>query len=391
MKILFCTNSLGAKGGIEKSLIIRANAFAEVKDIEVAICYTDKGTYPEDLIYPLSDKVKVIDLGVPFWDLHPLSLKNILVEAPKKFIRLRRSIKSTIRIFAPDIVITTGSYEKFALASLKPTKLIGKPCAKIREYRFNSTYRNYLPEKPWAIRIAEIFEFRFLCNMFDMNYLLTKEDKQSNFKNRRNFDYMYNPVHISESPRIPMSKRDKAVIVACRLEDQKNVHAIIRAWASIIKDTPGWILRIAGDGSQREELEMLARSLGVNDSVQFLGFRRDIPNLMRCSRIMAMTSRYEGFMNSMIEALSEGTISISYRTPYGPSDLITNGVDGVLVNYMDESKFASNLKEIMLSAEKQEEMSKAAVVRANDFKIDKIIAQWITKYNELLKAKECSR
>lgn len=154
MKILFCTNSLGAKGGIEKSLIIRANAFAEVKDVEVAICYTDKGTYPDDLIYPLSDKVKVMDLGIPFWNLHPLSLKNILVEAPKKFIRLRRSMKRAIRKFAPDIVFTTGSYDKFALPSIKPTNLIGKPCAKIREYHFNSTYRNYLPEKHWAIRIA---------------------------------------------------------------------------------------------------------------------------------------------------------------------------------------------------------------------------------------------
>lgn len=391
MRILFCTNSIGAKGGIEKTVIAKANAFAEIDGNEVAICYTDKGTYPDDLIHPLSDRVNVIDLGVSFWDLHPLNLKNLLFNVPIKILRLRKAIKKAILDFRPDIVITTGSYEKYGLASINPSNLLKKPSVKIREFHFNSTYRSFLPERSWIIDIAEKFDFKVLCKLFDKNYLLTREDMETNFNGRRNFDYMYNPVHISQLPRLPIPERDKAVIVLCRLADQKNVHAIIRSWAAIRDDVQEWVLRIVGDGDQRTELENLAEALGISKNVEFLGFRKNVPEILRGCRIMAMTSKYEGFMNSMIEAIAQGTVPVAYRTPYGPTDLITDGADGVLVDYMNEKQFADKLKDLILSPDKLEAMSKAAVTRAKDFRFDKIIAQWMEKYEELLKQKGANR
>lgn len=111
MRILFCTNSLGAHGGIERVTIVKANAFAEIPGNEVAVCFTDKGTYPDDTIHPISDKVRVIDLGVTFWDLYPLNLKNLMVTAPMKLYRLRKAIRKAILDFKPDVVITISGYE----------------------------------------------------------------------------------------------------------------------------------------------------------------------------------------------------------------------------------------------------------------------------------------
>lgn len=385
MRILFCTNSLGAKGGIEKVTIEKANAFADLDGNEVAVCFTDKGTYPDYMIHPLSPKVSVVDLGVPFWDLYPLNLKNLMVTAPKKFWRLRKALKKTILDFRPDIVITTGSYEKFGLASLRPSSLLGKPCAKVREYHFCSNYRDYLPKKSRIAHFAADFEYNVLGRMFDMNYLLTHEDLVTNFNGRKGFDYMYNPVSLRIPSRKPMSERDQAVTVVCRLTDQKNVHAVIRAWALIKDEVSGWVLRIVGDGCQRQELEDLASELNLRDTVEFLGFRKDIPELLCRSRILAVTSRYEGFTLNMLEAIACGTVPVSYCSPYGPKDLITDGVDGVLVDYMNEKQFASKLKELMTSPDKLEEMSEAAVMRARDFQIERVIARWMYKYSELLR------
>ncbi len=384
MRILFCTNSLGAKGGIERVTIVKANAFAEIEGNVVAVCFTDRGNYPHDMIHTLSDKVEVIDLGVPFWNLYPLNLRNLLFVAPAKFVKLRSSLKKVIRGFCPDIVITTGSYEKYALASIRPSAILGKPCAKVREYHFCSNYRDYLPVRSGLASLAASFEYNILGKMFDMNYLLTREDLEAHFHGRKGFDYMYNPVSFSYCPCIPMAERDKAVIVVCRLTAQKNVHAIIRSWAAIMDDVPEWKLRIVGDGDQRRELEALAVSLGASRSVEFLGFRKDVPELMSRSRILAMTSRYEGFTLNMLEAMVCGTVPVAYKAPYGPLDLITDGVDGVLVDYMDEAQFAERLRSLIMDPFRQEQMSRAACERVKDFMPDRIASRWMNKYNELL-------
>lgn len=217
-----------------------------------------------------------------------------------------------------------------------------------------------------------------------MNYLLTREDLETHFKGRKGFDYMYNPVSFPRRRRIPMTEREKSVIVACRLTDQKNVHAIIRSWAAINGDAPGWVLRVAGDGDQRHELEALAASLGVADTVEFLGFRKDMEELMSTSRILAMTSRYEGFTLNMLEAMVCGTVPVAYKAPYGPSDLITDGVDGILVDYMDEASFATSLKSLIGDSRRLEAMSRAACERVKDFAPDRIASRWMMKYGELL-------
>lgn len=384
MRILFCTNSLGAKGGIEKVTIVKANALADIKGNKVAVCFTDRGSYPWDVIHPISEKVQIKDLGVTFWDLCPLNFMNIFIKAPIKYLRLRKALKACILDFCPDIVISTGSYEKYALASIKLAHLLGKRCCKVREYHFCSNYRDYLPVKSWFSKVVSIFEYGVLGRMFDMNFLLTREDMERNFPNRKGYDYMYNPLTFTIPKSLPIAKRDKAVIMVGRLTDQKNVQAVIRIWASIIDDFSGWRLRIVGDGELRQELVELTSSLGVTDSVDFLGFRKDLPNLLSSCRLLVVTSKYEGFGLNIVEAMACGTVPVAYRTPYGPADIISDGVDGMLVDYLNEDMFAFVLKTLMASSKKLENMSEAAKRRAKDYCVDAIASQWMSKFEEIL-------
>lgn len=75
MRILYCVNCLGARGGIERVTIVKANALADIEGNEVAICYTDKGDFP-NTIHPLSQKIKTFDLNTPYWPF--TSIKKIL-------------------------------------------------------------------------------------------------------------------------------------------------------------------------------------------------------------------------------------------------------------------------------------------------------------------------
>lgn len=120
MRILFCTNSLGVFGGIERVTIVKANALAEIPGNEVAICYTDKGNFPET-IHPLSDKVNVYNLGTPYWGF--TSIRKIARDFIKTVLATRRALLRVVDSFKPDVIISTGSYEKFAIASITSKSL----------------------------------------------------------------------------------------------------------------------------------------------------------------------------------------------------------------------------------------------------------------------------
>lgn len=67
MKILFCTNSIGTLGGIERVTIVKANALAEISENDIYIAFTDKMGYPKT-IHPISSKVHIVDLDINHWD-----------------------------------------------------------------------------------------------------------------------------------------------------------------------------------------------------------------------------------------------------------------------------------------------------------------------------------
>jgi glycosyltransferase involved in cell wall biosynthesis len=86
-----------------------------------------------------------------------------------------------------------------------------------------------------------------------------------------------------------------------RLVDQKNFSRLLRAFAAA--DPRNAVLRIAGDGEQRAELEQLAASLGISERVEFLGFVSDIPALMETADLFILSSDYEGLPAVVVEAL----------------------------------------------------------------------------------------
>ena len=115
MRILFCLNSLGGFGGIERVTIVKANALAEIPGNEIAICYTDRGNFPKT-IHPLSPAVKTFDLQTPYWGF--TSVSSVVKGFLPMVLKTRKALIRVICSFKPDVVVSTGSYEKFALAGI---------------------------------------------------------------------------------------------------------------------------------------------------------------------------------------------------------------------------------------------------------------------------------
>jgi len=116
-------------------------------------------------------------------------------------------------------------------------------------------------------------------------------------------------VLLSGVPDRPPVVLDRApvVLVAQRLESEKQTAVALRAWSAAGLATRGWTLQVAGEGSERDSLSCLARSLGIEGSCHFLGHRVDIDALLAKAAIFLATTPADALGLAVLEAMALGT------------------------------------------------------------------------------------
>ncbi|TQM63988.1 glycosyltransferase family 4 protein [Humibacillus xanthopallidus] len=113
------------------------------------------------------------------------------------------------------------------------------------------------------------------------------------------------PGVLSTASTIPASERRPVVLVAQRLEAEKETEVAMTAFARSGLAGRGWRLELAGGGAERERLEALAGRLGIAPSTDFLGHRGDVTQLMRRASVLLAPCRVEGLGLTVLEAMAE--------------------------------------------------------------------------------------
>lgn len=121
------------------------------------------------------------------------------------------------------------------------------------------------------------------------------------------------------------------IIGVGRLEEQKNFSLLIRSMKPVIEKHSDARLYIYGTGTQEEALRSLTKSLDIESSVFFMGHTKDIKKAYANADLFVLSSDYEGMPNALIEAMAAGVPSISTDCETGPSDIIDNEENGLLV------------------------------------------------------------
>ncbi|MCD9622733.1 glycosyltransferase family 4 protein [Rhabdothermincola salaria] len=124
----------------------------------------------------------------------------------------------------------------------------------------------------------------------------------------------------------PPRPRRPVVLVAQRLEAEKDTATALRAWAASGLAEQGWHLDVVGDGAERPRLEALARSGGVEGSVRFAGFVGDVPRRLAEASIVVAPAPAEPFGLTVVEAMAAGTPVVAAA---GGAHLETVGSAGV--------------------------------------------------------------
>jgi|SRR5690554_926336 len=197
--------------------------------------------------------------------------------------------------------------------------------------------------------------------------LLAKESLE-NLTGNENIRVIPNPV--KEVQLYPDEAREKFIINVGRLVPEKGQGLLIRAFANL--QAEDWKLIILGDGPLRSELESLVLYLGLENKVRMPGAVSDIDKWLAKSKIFAFSSISEGFPNALMEAMAAGLPCVSFDCDAGPSEIIVNGLNGLLVSPNNVGEFTSRLSFLINMPEEAERISLNALDIRQQYNINVI-------------------
>ena len=181
---------------------------------------------------------------------------------------------------------------------------------------------------------------------------------------RRKSEVIGNPIdleRIRDAAESAEDKRGYDIVFLGRLNEAKNPLMFLEIISELSKKTPLKAVMI-GDGEMRAEVEAKILELGLGDTVELLGFVGNPHGILAASKVLLMTSSWEGYGLVAAEALALGKPVVA--TPVGGIPTIINGGEGVLVSEVTE--FVSALESLLTDEDKYREASRLAVKRANE-------------------------
>lgn len=152
-------------------------------------------------------------------------------------------------------------------------------------------------------------------------------------------------------------------ILVGELTGRKGTLEFIQAAAVAVEKVPDAHFLLAGRGDLEGAARRLAEDLGVADSVHFLGWRADIPELLRASDLLAVTSLLEGFGRTITEAMSSSLPVVSFDSG-APAEIIVHGKTGILVANRDAVAFGEAMAEVLADPGKRRTMGDAGLEAA---------------------------
>ena len=189
--------------------------------------------------------------------------------------------------------------------------------------------------------------------------------------------------------RAELSLRETALLVGivARLVPIKAHEVFLNAAAVVARRVPESQFLVIGDGVRRSELHTLARRLGLNDRVRFLGWRGDLTRIYADLDLVVLSSRNEGSPVSLIEAMAAGRAVLATRVG-GVPDLVEEGVTGSLVPPDDASALAERMIELLEDPERRRVFGEAGRKRVCPaFGVDQLLANVDRLYTSLIQEK----
>lgn len=342
-KICFIIYSLG-NGGAERVLSTLSNYFVKTNEVTIVTFKNDTPYYEldENIV------VKSIDSDV--------ASKNIF-EAIKNNMQTIIKLTKTIKKVNSDVVISFMTTSNI-LATIA-CKIISKPI--IISERINY---DFVSSRIWQSIRRFIYKFS--------NHLVVQSEYDLNkYSFVKEVSIIENPLFLSTFRN---EKRKNYFLAVGRLDIQKGFDILIEAYSQL--DTT-WKLKIVGEGKERASLENQIERLKLSKKVALLGRKNDVEFYYNEAGIFILSSRMEGYPNVLIEAMACACPSVAFACKTGPSSIIEDGINGILVKAEDVEELSKSMKRLIDDEELRDNLGEKAKDIKDKLNIENIASQWM--------------
>lgn len=175
---------------------------------------------------------------------------------------------------------------------------------------------------------------------------------------------------------------DFLVVSVGRLDPQKNPLGMIDAFAQAFGGVPAGHLLLLGDGELRGQAMRRAAERGVESRVHFLGVQADVAPALAAGDVFSLASDWEGTPLAVMEAMAAG-LPVVATSAGGIRDLVVEGQSGLLVEVGDMPGLADRLARLAGDAATRLAMSQAAALRAKQFSLETMVADYAALFERL--------
>jgi len=327
--------------------------------------------------------VVVLDSRNDYKELVPSDVKIIFLDKKGRFdfFRLILSLSRIIKIENPFTIFAFSTYINYLSVLAKMLSISKIPLflsernnllISLKNERFTFIkkiiIRNLYPKANAIIAPSEGVKRDLIVNFG------IKEKKCKLIYNGTDLDNI--KILSMEPVDHPWFKENIPVIVACgRLSKQKNYPMLLKS-IEIIKEKQSARLLILGDGEERSKLESLVRKFGIRDKIDFLGFQKTPFKFIAKATLFVLTSLWEGFPNVLVEAMACGVPVISTNCPSGADEIITNGINGMIIPVNNEKALSEAIMRLLKNNSLRKRLAEEGRKRAEDFRIEKMVAEY---------------
>lgn len=375
-KIGIIVNSIGY-GGNERSAVNIAKAISKQYDVSIII--------QEDCGNHYGYEGYVINMNVPCAD----SIIGKVINTFRRILRLKKIIKKeqidTLFIILP--VSNLINYLKFGCKKIVSCRDCGDLMKRTEKY----------------IKMAEKSDL-IVCNSVEQAEYLTKKATYLSGK----IVSIYNILDIDKVQLLkeePLDEDTKHFMTGCKCIISSGRFVKAKGWNNLIKSfsilsqrDDNVRLILIGDGELREEIVTLIDRLGLAEKVLLPGFQENPFKFISKADVFVLPSFYEGFPNTLVEAMACGKPVIATNCPSGPSEILQGSINdkniitdyGILVKSFRESEsswqpndiredhveFANVIDSLINNKELSKRISEKASERVEDFTANRIISDW---------------
>lgn len=358
VKILF-VNTHMITGGIATSLVNLCNQLKDIKDIEIDILLLEDTN--SDKRYDFGENVRIINVNSKEYDLYITKLNDTLKN--KEFIKMLQLVKFKIirKILGPEqtmerIVKKVGKLGAYDVAisfrndefQYTPYSILGcndfvlecidspKKIAWIHNDPDKHGYTHEISKRRFEKFDAIVNVSQGCKNRFD-EIIPEYKEKSKVVYNTFNYDEIrkrskeYNPYQNVDSSLI------KFVTVGRILNEQKRMDRIVEVCNKLKqKEINNYIWYIVGDGKDKSELEIKVKELGLSDKIIFVGKQSNPFTYMRYADCLVMTSEYESYGMTLIEALTTNTPVIT-TNHLAAKEIVKENINGFITDNSSDS------------------------------------------------------